>query len=99
MILYIHNKRKEVIKMKINWCEKKEIGRYLFDLKVGSTFFSKRKGINEIGLYMVLDKNSGVFLDSYRNNIMAVNIATGQIRAFNGHQKVEPVDAEVNFPK
>ena len=48
---------------------------------------------------MVLDKNSGVFLDSYRNNIMAVNLSTGQIRAFPGIQKVEPVDAEVNLPK
>lgn len=55
--------------------------------------------MNEIGLYMVLDKNSGVFLDSYRNNIMAVNLSTGQIRAFPGSQKVEPVDAEVILPK
>ena len=99
MILYIHNKRKEVIKMKVNWGEKKEMGSYLFDLKVGSTFFSKRKGINEIGLYMVLDKNSGVFLDSYRNNIMTVNLSTGQIRAFPGTQKVEPINAEVILPK
>ena len=53
--------------------------------------------MNEIGLYMVLDKNSGVFLDSYRNNIMAVNLSTGQIRAFPETQKVEPVDAEVIF--
>ena len=81
--------------MKINWGEKKE--SYLYELKVGSTFFSKRKGMNEIGLYMVLDKNSGVFLDSYRNNIMAVNLSTGQIRAFPENQKVEPVDAEVIF--
>lgn len=85
--------------MKINWGEKKEIGNYLFELKVGSTFFSKRKGKNEIGLYMVVDRNSGIFLDSYRNNIMAVNLATGQIRAFDGNQKVEPVDAEVNLSK
>lgn len=48
---------------------------------------------------MVVDRNSGIFLDSYRNNIMAVNLATGQIRAFNGSQKVEPVDAEVNLSK
>ena len=48
---------------------------------------------------MVVDKNSGVFLDSYRNNIMAVNLATGQIRAFNGSQRVKPVDAEVNLSK
>lgn len=55
--------------------------------------------MNEIGLYMVLDKNSGVFLDSYRNNIMAVNLSTGQIRAFPDSQKVEPVEAEVILPK
>lgn len=83
--------------MKINWGEKKEIGSYLFELKVGSTFFSKMKGKNEIGLYMIVDKNSGVFLDRYRNNIMAINLSTGQIRAFPGNQKVEPVDAEVIF--
>ena len=79
--------------------DKKETGVYLSQLVVGTAFFSKRSGADEIGLYMVVDKNSGIFLDSYRNNIMAVNLATGQIRAFNGHQKVEPVDAEVNLPK
>lgn len=84
--------------MKVNY-DKKEAGVYLCKLVVGTTFFSKRSGTDEIGLYMVVDKNSGIFLDSYRNNIMAVNLATGQIRAFNGSQKVEPVDAEVNLSK
>lgn len=78
---------------------KKETKVYISQLVVGTAFFSKRSSTDEIGLYMVVDKNSGVFLDSYRNNIMAVNLATGQIRAFNGLQKVEPVDAEVNLPK
>ena len=85
--------------MKINWDGKKEKGIYIYELKVGSTFFSKRKGKDEIGLYMILDKNSGVFLDSYKNNIMAVNLSTGQIRAFPGTQKVELANAEVIFPK
>lgn len=79
--------------------DKKEMGVYLYKLVVGTAFFSKRSGTDEIGLYMVIDKNSGVFLDSYRNNIMAVNLVTGQIRAFNGNQKVEPVDAEINLSK
>ena len=79
--------------------DKKETKVYLSQLVVGTAFFSKRSSTDEIGLYMVVDKNSGVFLDSYRNNILAVNLSTGQIRAFNGHQKVEPVDAEVNIPK
>ena len=98
MILYIHNKRKEVVKMKVNWGEK-EIGSYLSELKVGSTFFPKMKRISEIELYMVLNKNSGVFRGIFRNNIMAVNLSTGQIRAFSETQKVEPIDTEVIFPK
>lgn len=84
--------------MKVNY-DRKATGVYLYKLAVGTTFFSKRSGTDEIGLYMVVDRNSGIFLDSYRNNIMAVNLATGQIRAFNGNQKVEPVDAEVNLSK
>ena len=79
--------------------DKKETKVYLSQLVVGTAFFSKRSSTDEIGLYMVVDKNSGVFLDSYRNNILAVNLSTGQIRAFNGHQKVEPVDAEVHLPE
>ena len=99
MILYIHNKRKEVIKMKVIY-DKKETKVYLSQLTVGTAFFSKRSSNDEIGLYMVVDKSSGVFLDVYRrNNILAVNLATGQIRAFNGHQKVEPVEAEVHLPE
>lgn len=84
--------------MKVNWGEK-EIGSYLSELKVDSTFFPKMQGIKEIELYMVLDKNSGVFLNSFRNNNMAVNLSTGQIRAFPENQKVEPVDAEVILSK
>ena len=79
--------------------DKKETGVYLSQLVVGTAFLSKRSSTDEIGLYMIVDKNSGVFLDSYKNKIMAVNLATGQIRAFNIDQKVEPVDAEVNLSK
>ena len=84
--------------MKVNWGEK-EIGSYLSELKVGSTFFPIMQIISEIELYMVLDKNSGVFRDIFRNNIMAVNLSTGQIRAFPGTQKVEPTNAEVILKK
>ena len=84
--------------MKINY-DKKETGVYLSQLAVGTAFFSKRSSTDEIGLYMVVDEHSGVFRDIYRNNIMAVNLSTGQIRVFSENQKVEPVDAEVIFPK
>lgn len=85
--------------MKVNY-DKKEAGVYLSNLIVGTAFSTKRSSSSdEIGLYMIVDKNSGVFLDSYKNKIMAVNLASGQIRAFNGNQKVEPIDAEVNLSK
>ena len=84
--------------MKVNY-DKKETGVCLYKLATGTAFSAKRSSTNEVGLYMVIDQNSGVFLDSFRNNIMAVNLATGQIRAFYVDQKVEPVDAEVNLSK
>lgn len=84
--------------MKVNY-DRKATGIFIYKLTVGSTFFCKRSAVDEIGLYMVIDRNSGVFLDSYRNNVMAVNLATGQIRAFSRAFKVEPVDAEVNLTK
>lgn len=84
--------------MKINY-DKKKTGVYLYELTTGTAFSAKRSSTNEVGLYMVVDKNSDVFLDSYKNKIMAVNLATGQIRTFNVDQKVEPVAAEVNLSK
>ena len=85
--------------MKVNY-DKKKVGVYLSNLIVGTAFSTKRSSnSDEIGLYMIVDKNSGVFLDSYKNKIMAVNLASGQIRAFSGSQKVEPIDAEVNLSK
>lgn len=69
---------------------------YAYKLMVGSTFTAKRSGVDEVGLYIKIDKNSGVFLSRYRENVMAVNLATGQVRAFAGDAKVVPVNAEVN---
>lgn len=57
----------------------------------------KRSGIDEIGLYIKIDKRSGVFPERYRENVMAVNLATGQVRAFPGDAKVKQVNAEVNI--
>lgn len=84
--------------MKVNY-DRKATAIYAYKLTVGSTFFSKRSGTDEIGLYMIVDKNSGVFLDNYRDNVMAVNLTTGQIRAFSRVQRVEPANAEVNLLK
>ena len=54
-----------MIKMKVNY-DRKATGIYVYKLTVGSTFFSKRSGVDEVGLYMVVDRNSGIFLDSYK---------------------------------
>lgn len=70
---------------------------YAYELMVGSTFTAKRSGVDEVGLYIKIDKNSGVFLSRYREkNVMAVNLATGQVRAFAEDVKVIPVNAEVD---
>lgn len=46
--------------MKVNY-DKKETGVYISNLITGTAFFSKRSNTDEVGLYMVVDKNSGVF--------------------------------------
>lgn len=65
---------------------------YAFRLAVGSTFITK----DDIGVYMKIDKNNKCFYERYRENVMAVNLATGQVKAFGGDEKVQPVEAEVN---
>ena len=70
---------------------------YAYKLMVGSTFIAKRRGMDEIGLYIKIDKGSGVFPERYRENVMAVNLATGQVRAFARDAKVKQVNAEVNI--
>lgn len=70
---------------------------YAYKLMVGSTFIAKRSSMDEIGLYIKIDKRSGVFPERYRENVMAVNLATGQVRAFAGDVKVKQVNAEVNI--
>lgn len=47
--------------MKVNY-DKKETGVYISNLITGTAFSAKRSNTDEVGLYMVVDKNSGVFL-------------------------------------
>lgn len=82
--------------MKVNF-DKKQIKVYAYKLTVGSTFIAKRSGVDEVGVYIKIDKRSGVFPEHYRENVMAVNLATGQVRAFARDAKVQPVNAEVNL--
>lgn len=82
--------------MKVNFKEEQNVV-YIYKLVVGDTFTAKRKRADEMAIYMIIDKNSGIFLDSYQNKIMAVNLATGQVRPFDAGTKVKPVAAEVNL--
>lgn len=84
--------------MKINW-GKKEMGKCIAELVIGSTFLAKKKGLNGMALYMVLGKNSDIFLEKYDRKIMAVNLSSGQIRVFPEDEKVQTVEAEVNLLK
>lgn len=84
--------------MKINW-GKKETGKFIIELAIGSTFLAKKKGLNGMALYMVLGKNSDIFLERYERKIMAVNLSSGQIRVFPEDEKVQIVEAEVNLLK
>lgn len=38
---------------------------HAYKLMVGSTFTAKRSGMDEIGLYIKIDKRSGVFPERY----------------------------------
>ena len=64
-------------------------------LKCGEVFMTKRKShTDEIGLYMVVDRSSGLS-PQMNNKILAVNLATGQLRPFPMDFPVEPVEADV----
>ena len=62
-------------------------------LRVGDTFFARRTEAEEIGYYMIVDKNSGVFLKT--TSIIAVNLSTGQIRKFTNAARVIPENLKV----
>lgn len=85
--------------MKVNYENSKKY-TYLRDLNVGATFLAKRSvSQEELALYMVVDKHSGIFSQRYSDcrSILAVNISTGQIRAFSYDAIIDPVNAEVVF--
>lgn len=64
-------------------------------LRCGAAFLTKRKShADEIGIYMVVDRSSGLS-PQMNNKILAVNLATGQLRPFPMDFPVEPVDADV----
>ena len=65
------------------------------ELKVGETFTSIRKNEKtEIGVYMKVDRNSGVFVKTQNLNF-AVNLESGQVRKFYSSDLVTPISIKV----
>ena len=69
------------------------------NIPVGSTFMAQRTGIKEKGLYMRIDINSGIVRLTnpryFNDDVVAVNLSSGQLRRFNAIDLVEPIVAEV----
>lgn len=81
--------------MKVNF-GKEITGVKVSKLSTGETFITDRKSTKEKGLYMVVDKSSGL-ASVGRDFVLAVNLASGQLRKFTSEFVVEPINAEVNF--
>lgn len=63
-------------------------------LTVGACFEHQRTGINEVGLYMIVDSHSGLASAS-RGRGLALNLETGQLRSVDCSAKVTPVDVQI----
>lgn len=70
----------------------------LSNLAVGETFLAKRSNTKEIALYLVIDKDSGLFRDGNLNGTkLALNLITAQVRRFSGCELVEKIDCYVQI--
>lgn len=67
-------------------------------LVVGETFLARRSSSDGTALYLVIDKNSGVFRNnSLTGQKLAVNLESAQVRRFTGCELVEKVDCHVQI--
>lgn len=74
-------------------------GVYVGELAVGTPFLADRKSEKCKGLYMKIDKSSGLMKNQFTTNSFAVNLETGQIRMFDHCALVEKANAEIVFIK
>lgn len=82
--------------MKVNF-GKEITGVKVNKLSTGETFITDRKSTKEKGLYMVVDKNSGLAGGVGNASVLTVNLVSGQLRKFTNDYIVEPIRAEVIF--
>lgn len=93
--------------MKVNFCDEAINGVNVGTLGIGKTFCDhRRSNPDQIALYMVVDSNNAYVNRSKLNNIsvylssiLAINLATGQLKAYRPDDKVFPVDVEINVPR
>ena len=64
-------------------------------ITVGTPFFADRKSEKGRGLYMKIDKNSGLMKNQFSSNVYAVNLETGQLREFPYTAGVEVAEAKI----
>lgn len=70
----------------------------LSNLVVGETFLAKRSNSEEIALYLIIDKNSGLFRNGNLTGAkLALNLVTAQVRRFFGCELVERIDCYVQI--
>ena len=83
--------------MKVNFSEK-VVGVAISRVSIGDTFLADRKSSNEEGLYMKVDRSSGL-ANIGISHCLAVNLQSGQLRKFDRNVIVTPAETEVNFVK
>lgn len=83
--------------MKVNFSEK-VVGVAISRVSIGDTFLADRKSSNEKGLYMKVDRSSGLATIG-SDHCLAVNLQSGQLRKFDRNMVVTPASTEVNFVK
>ena len=72
------------------------------NLLVGQTFTAPRVDKymkSATGYYMKIDKSSGIFTGVRQNEVVAVNLETGQVRKFDKEFRVAETPIECNIVK
>lgn len=96
--------------MKVNFCDEAINGVNVGTLSIGKTFCDhRRSNPDQVALYMIVDNNNAyvnktkLTATSYHPyttySPLAINLATGQLKAYQSNAKVFPVDVEINVPR
>lgn len=82
--------------MKVNFSRVNDV--QVREISVGQTFIADRKSNHERGIYLKVDKYSGL-IKKDSDDVFAVNLETGQLRRFSSDYLVEKVETEVYIKK